>query len=83
MQQPFLIAAPWFDNTTITPAPEALGMPLTIAVAQAEADAARAKGRCLRSADPRPQYQRRHPALRGQRRFDGPALLSWFRRGWL
>jgi len=71
MQQPFTVSTPWFDNTTIAPAPKAHGTPLTIAVAQAETDAARARGDAVRSVDSRPQYQRQQPALQGHRRFDG------------
>lgn len=43
VQQAFLIAAPWFDNTTIASGPEADRAPLAVAAAQARLDAARAR----------------------------------------
>jgi len=43
VQQPFAIAAPWFDNPAITSELEAQGTPLAIAGAQAQLDVASAR----------------------------------------
>lgn len=43
VQQPFMIAAPWFDNPAIASGQEAQGIPLAIAGAQAQLDVASAR----------------------------------------
>lgn len=50
VQQAFLIAAPWFDNTTIASGLDADGAPLAVAAAQAQLDAARARAEAARRA---------------------------------